>query len=76
MDNIFLVRHVIDMCKCYNVDCGILSLDQEKAFDRVDHTFVFNTLFSPIPNASTQHLVLVMGLWLGLVCYIEGHNVW
>ena len=44
MDNLFLVRDVFDVCKLYNVDIGILSLDQEKAFDRVDHGFLFSTL--------------------------------
>uniref|UniRef100_A0A671WHQ0 Reverse transcriptase domain-containing protein n=1 Tax=Sparus aurata TaxID=8175 RepID=A0A671WHQ0_SPAAU len=44
MDNIFLVRDVIDVCNSYNVNLGIVSLDQEKAFDRVDHSFLFYAL--------------------------------
>lgn len=68
MDNIFLIIDVIDMCKCYNVDCGILSLDQEKAFDRVDHTYLFSTL---------QAFGIGDGFvaWVGLL-YIYIYNVW
>jgi len=44
MDNIFLVRDIIDVSKSVNVDFGIVSLDQEKAFDRVDHSYLFSAL--------------------------------
>ena len=44
MDNIFLMRDLLDVCKLYNIDVGVISLDQEKAFDRVDHDFLFSTL--------------------------------
>lgn len=43
MDNLFLLRDIIDICKLYEIDVGIISLDQEKAFDRVD-CFLFSTL--------------------------------
>lgn len=43
-DNLFLLRDVFDICKVYNINVGIISMDQEKAFDRVDHEFLFSTL--------------------------------
>ncbi len=44
MDNLFLVRDVLDICKGFNMNVGLISLDQEKAFDRVDHDYLFNVL--------------------------------
>ena len=42
--NLQLVRHVLDMIDKTN-DTGILvTLDQEKAFDRVDHEFLMRVL--------------------------------
>lgn len=44
-DNIFLLRDVIDICSFdVNVNAGIVCLDQEKAFDRVDHSYLFSAL--------------------------------
>ena len=50
-------RDVIDICKYYNVNCGIVSLDQEMAFDRVDHSYLF---------LCVMLLVLVTFFWLVL----------
>lgn len=44
MDNLFLIRDVIDMSAIREVDLGLFSIDQEKAFDRVDHVYLFKTL--------------------------------
>lgn len=45
IENIFLIRDIIDMCKNYNnINFGIVCLDQDKAFARVDHSH----LFSPV----------------------------
>ena len=44
--NIVLIHDVIDGCKCDNVSVCIVSLDQEKAFHRVDHSYLFSALKS------------------------------
>ena len=44
MDNIFLIRDVIDVYKCDNVSVGIVSVDQEKMSDGVDHSYLFFAL--------------------------------
>ncbi|KAJ3609635.1 hypothetical protein NHX12_024154 [Muraenolepis orangiensis] len=44
MDNIFIVRDVMDVCRAHEVNVGVVSLDQEKAFDRVDHSYLFFAL--------------------------------
>jgi len=44
LDNTNLLRSVIDYVNQKQIFCGILSLDQQKAFDRVDHSFMFACL--------------------------------
>lgn len=44
-DNVFLVRDIIDIWKSeVSINVGILPLDQEKAFDRVGHSYLFSAL--------------------------------
>ncbi len=43
-DNISLIRDIYDVSKLLNSDIGMISLDQEKAFDRVEHTYLWETL--------------------------------
>lgn len=44
MDNLFLLRDVIDFNQFNYLNLGILCLDQEKAFDRVDHVYLLKVL--------------------------------
>ncbi len=40
----FLIRDLISFAKVHKINIGFVSLDQEKAFDRVDHGFLFKCL--------------------------------
>ncbi|KAI7804071.1 pol-like protein [Triplophysa rosa] len=43
-DNVSLIRDLLDVSKMLNLDCGLISLDQEKAFDRVEHVYLWRVL--------------------------------
>ena len=43
-DNISLIRDVLEVSKLLKLDVGLISLDQEKAFDRVEHSYLWGTL--------------------------------
>lgn len=42
-DNIFLVRDILDLSGSLDCELGLISLDQEKAFDWVEHQFLWQT---------------------------------
>ncbi len=43
-DNITLIRDVLEVSKLFGINIGLISLDQEKAFDRVEHLYLWHTL--------------------------------
>lgn len=43
-DNLFLIRDIIAVAQRHKLDIGFFSLDQEKAFDRMDLHYLFKTL--------------------------------
>ncbi len=43
-DNIHLIRDLFNVSKIMGIDMGLISLDQEKAFDRVEHEYLWKTL--------------------------------
>jgi len=43
-DNIYFIRDLIEVTKMLNLNCGFISLDQEKAFDRIEHCFLWKVL--------------------------------
>ncbi|KAK3526232.1 hypothetical protein QTP70_018273, partial [Hemibagrus guttatus] len=44
IDNVSLIRDILDISRSLAVDLGLISLDQEKAFDRVEHQYLWKTL--------------------------------
>ncbi|KAK3560923.1 hypothetical protein QTP86_023114, partial [Hemibagrus guttatus] len=44
IDNVSLIRDILDVSRSLAGDLGLISLDQEKAFDRVEHQYLWKTL--------------------------------
>ena len=65
-DNVHLLRNIIDYAQQKDMKCIILSLDQSKAFDRVNHDFmlqVFGFGDSLIKWVSLLYLTLKVRSW-------------
>ncbi len=43
-DNVYLIRDILEVSRLLDIDTGLISLDQEKAFDRVEHSYLWRTL--------------------------------
>ncbi|XP_037533260.1 nucleotide-binding oligomerization domain-containing protein 1 [Nematolebias whitei] len=44
VDNIYLIRDVLEVSSSLGLNTALVSLDQEKAFDRVEHNFLWETM--------------------------------
>ncbi|KAK3524682.1 hypothetical protein QTP86_000650 [Hemibagrus guttatus] len=43
-DNIYLIRDILDVTRLLGLKTGLIFLDQEKAFDRVEHEYLWKVL--------------------------------
>jgi len=43
-DNISFVRDMFDISRLFDVDFGLISIDQEKAFNRIEHSYLWEVL--------------------------------
>lgn len=60
LDNVSLIRDILDISDSLGIKTGLISLDQEKAFDRVEHHYLWKTLesFSLSPGLMAMIKVL------------------
>ncbi|CAM2096993.1 unnamed protein product [Caretta caretta] len=74
-DNLFMVRDLLGLGRRDGLSFALLSLDQEKAFDRVDHRPAVRSGYRALPLCPPQkvdRLVLrELELWLVLLAYAD-----
>ena len=60
VDNVLLIRDVLTLCEAHSLSLGLISIDLQKAFDCVHHSYLFQTLaafgFGPSFTALIQIL--------------------
>ena len=44
VDNVHLIRDVLDVSSSLSCNTGLISLDHEKAFDHVEHNFLWKVM--------------------------------
>ncbi|KAJ3581573.1 hypothetical protein NHX12_016499, partial [Muraenolepis orangiensis] len=44
VDNVHLIRDVLEVSSSLDINTGLISLDQEKAFNRVEHSFLWKVM--------------------------------
>ena len=44
VDNVYLIRDVLEVCSSLGINTALISLYQEKAFDRVEHSFLWKIM--------------------------------
>jgi len=73
-ENVSLLRDIVQFTSETNTPAAILSLDQEKAFDRVDWPFLFRVLehFGFGPSFISWVKLLYMGVWNAVL--IDGYT--
>ncbi|KAL2076888.1 hypothetical protein ACEWY4_027518 [Coilia grayii] len=59
-DNICLVRDTLDVCRILQKKVGLLLIDQEKAFDRVEHFYLWKVLHAFGFNSGFIRMLKVM----------------
>ncbi|KAI3352111.1 hypothetical protein L3Q82_020926 [Scortum barcoo] len=65
-DNVTLIRDVLEVSSSLAVDTGLISIDQEKAFDRVEHQYLWQTL-AAFGFSSDYEKVCVVSVFLAVM---------
>lgn len=72
LDNLFLIRDLFDLSGMYDFNIGVISIDQEKAFDRVDHYFLFAALRAFGLGEHFLHWIALLYNNVGCVVKVKG----
>ncbi|KAL2076997.1 hypothetical protein ACEWY4_027414 [Coilia grayii] len=59
-NNISFIRDIFSLSKTFNLEFGLISIDQEKAFDRVEHSYLWSVLSAFGFNSSFIDMIRVL----------------